>query len=89
MTTQQTDAGMAALADRFRAEAYGAAAAGGSIGGDDADPGAAAVADLALAGRLEAHLCTIGRELTAERQRKAIELARRLRGVAPVWLPPV
>lgn len=82
-TTQQTDAGMSRLLARFAADAH----AGGELGGGDA--GAGALAGLSLAGRIEAHLGTIGRELTRERARKAAELDRRMRAVAPVWLPPV
>lgn len=91
MERQPTDNGMRALLERFQFDAYGLGAAGAGIGAGDSadDAGARAIADVSLAGKLEAHLGTIGRELVLERQRKARDLAKRLRGIAPVWLPPM
>lgn len=85
--SQQTDAGMSALLDRFRADVYAELAAGTA-----AEIGPGAEAGLSLGGRIELGL---GRVANALERANALDglrrqrLQRRLQGVAPVWLPPI
>lgn len=85
--TQPTDAGMAQLEAMIRGGAYADAMTRDYPG--EIDPGARAVADLSLAGKIEAHLGSMARHYDWQREQARVQLARRLRGIAPVWLPPI
>lgn len=88
--SQQTDAGMSALLDRFRTDLHGEVTAGAAVAGGPGDAGAAAAASLGA--RIELGL---GRLAAAVERANALQeatfrrLQRRLQGVAPIWLPPV
>lgn len=86
--TQPTDAGMTQLLDRMRADLGGHVSAAAQAG-VTADAGDGALANMTLAGRIEAHLGSLARGQAQAQARAAAQLARRQRGIAPVWLPPI
>ncbi len=88
MVTQQTDAGTRALLERIQADVYGHGAAAAQAQAA-ADPFDGAMAGATLAARIEAHLGSLSRTYTAVQRKAALELARRMRGVAAVPCPPV